>query len=236
MNPFYMKEKTLTSLLWGLMLLVSTQSQAYTRDELRAFSALENKMIQQAPPPSMDFSEVEAKANAHRQQTLEASQKIQALVKGKHLSPLLDIPKPTQNPDQAPKGVMVFVSLTLPETTLRQLLYQSEALKVPLVIRGVLPQGFAATTQRIGQLIGLKKKKPIMSGFSISPEWFRQFDIQRVPAFVSVKPGKCLPKQACGPHDFDIVYGNVSMYEALSVLREGDTGSEIDALLNHNKE
>ncbi|MFS1886538.1 TrbC family F-type conjugative pilus assembly protein [Vibrio sp. 10N.261.54.E10] len=72
-------------------------------------------------------------------------------LKPQHLKRVIDIPEPTQNPKAAPTGVMVFVSLTMPEASLRALLKQSEQWQVPLVIRGVLPGGFPATARRINR-------------------------------------------------------------------------------------
>ncbi|WP_340700581.1 type-F conjugative transfer system pilin assembly protein TrbC [Vibrio harveyi] len=213
-------------------LAISLPSAAYTDQELKAFANLEQQMSQH--PESVDTWQVEGvhdQARTYRQEAIDASRKIQALVKEESLSPLLGKQKPMRNPDQAPKGVMVFVSLTMPDTALKQLLRQSEHLGVPLVIRGVLPQGFPATAHRIESLIRSPNQAPIKSGFSISPDWFKQFDIQQVPAFVSVKPDRCLPKQPCTKTDYDILYGNISLYQALDYLADGDAQQNIQPLL-----
>ena len=86
------------------------------------------------------------------------------------------------NPAAKAKGVMVFVSLVMPDTSLKQFLKQSEALQVPLIVRGVLPQGFPATVKRMNTLIQ-NNGKTINSGFAINPKWFTQFGIKQVPAF-----------------------------------------------------
>ena len=39
-----------------------------------------------------------------------------------------------------------------------------------------------------------------------------------MPAFVSIKDGHCLPKQPCTSSDYDVVYGNISLYQALAFL------------------
>lgn len=142
----------------------------------------------------------------------------------KHLSSVLDIPEPMENPNAKPRGVMVFVSLTMPNIALKQLLEQSNKLQIPLVIRGVLPQGFRGTLTRINKLLDQKNGEKVNSGFAINPEWFKTFDIESVPAFVTIKDGKCLPKSPCYSNDFDILYGNISMYDALEILKDGDVG------------
>ncbi|APP09186.1 type-F conjugative transfer system pilin assembly protein TrbC [Vibrio harveyi] len=215
-----------------LCLFISLPSSAYTEQELKAFAKLEQALSQQTDTANQwQIDQVQNQANAYKQQTLDASQKIQALVKEESLSPLLGMQKPTRNPNQAPKGVMVFVSLTMPDTALKQLLTQSEHLGIPLVIRGVLPEGFPATAKHIESLIRSPNQAPIQSGFSISPDWFKQFDITKVPAFVSVKPGRCLPEQPCSNADYDILYGNISLYQALDYLAMGDAQQNIHPLL-----
>lgn len=232
-----MKAPSFESALWRsllfLCLVVSLPSQAYTEEELKAFAKLEQELSQQSSAThSFRLDQVQNQARAYQQEALDASRKIQALVKEESLSPLLGIQKPTRNPDQAPKGVMVFVSLSMPENALKQLLMQSEHLGVPLVIRGVLPDGFPATAKRIESLIRSPNKAPIKSGFSISPDWFKQFGITKVPAFVSVKPGRCLPEQPCTATDYDILYGNISLYQALDYLADGDAQQNVRPLLH----
>lgn len=212
-----------------LIMLMSPHVYAYTEEEFKALSQRENALIQSAPP--QNWSKIWDKARQHQQEAMGMNKNVQSLVKANALTEMLNTPQPKENPDRAPKGVMVFVSLTMPNTSLKQLLIQSEKTGVPMVIRGVLPNGFPSTMSRISQLIGIKSKHPIQAGFSISPEWFRQFNIKRVPAFVSVKKGHCLPKQPCNPEDYDIVYGNISLYQALDVLTQGDTGENARNIL-----
>ena len=225
------------SALWRFFFMLyiafTLPAHAYTEQELKALAEIENQMSQDASlSEQWQIDAVQSRSGSFKQEALEASRKIQALVKQESLSPLLNLNKPTKSPNQAPKGVMVFVSLSMPDTTLKQLLRQSERLGVPLVIRGVLPEGFLTTVKRIESLIRSKDKAPIQSGFSISPDWFKRFDINRVPAFVSVKPGHCLPKQPCEETDFDILYGNISLYQALDYLATGDAQQNIPPLLS----
>lgn len=177
----------------------------YSIDELKALSMRERHTL---PPLNVDQAALFDKARQ-----FEAQSKGQL---DKALSPLLDA---KHNPNADAKGVMVFVSLSMPDTSLQQLLMQSADLQVPLIVRGVLPQGFTATVKRMNHLID-NKGKTIQSGFAINPQWFSQFGITQVPAFVAIKPGKCQAKQLCSPDDFDVIYGNVSLYDALSLLAQ----------------
>ncbi|MFA0630974.1 TrbC family F-type conjugative pilus assembly protein, partial [Vibrio sp. 10N.222.49.A3] len=139
-------ESTFRRSLVFLCFFIALPAQAYTEQELKAFAKLEQKMTQQPEAAkTWPTDDIQNKAQAYREEALTLSRNVQDLIKEESLSPLLGRQKPTRNPDQAPKGVMVFVSLTMPKTALKQLLMQSEHLGVPLVIRGVLPEGFPAT-------------------------------------------------------------------------------------------
>lgn len=177
----------------------------YSIDELKALSMRERQTL-----PPLDLNQA---ALFDKARQFEAQSKTQL---DRAISPLLDA---KQNPSADAKGVMVFVSLGMPDTSLQQLLMQSADLQVPLIVRGVLQQGFTATIKRMDHLID-NKGKTIQSGFAINPQWFTQFGITQVPAFVAIKPGKCQAKQPCSSDDFDVIYGNVSLYDALNLLAQ----------------
>ena len=227
----------ITILLLTLWSTYSFASIGYTEEELKSLSNLElnakeqgidstsQHAIQTQQAKSIQFQEQIRADAAHWQEKLDP----------RYLKGAVDIPQPTENPNAAPAGMMIFVSLTMPKPALKALLKQSEAWQVPLVIRGVLPQGFAATAKKIKSLIQEPGKPPIQSGFAISPEWFRTFNVTEVPTFVVVKPGKCLPKQPCTESDYDRVKGNVSFNDAVSFLQEGDAKSVVNALLTRGQ-
>lgn len=183
----------------------------------------------------LDFSDIDRvsameKSNKFKHYVEGLSQLDNAQLNTALLSSVLDVPEPTKNPNAKPKGIMVFVSLTMPNIALKQLLAQSKTLQIPLIIRGVLPQGFKGTLIRINKLLAQKGGKKLNSGFAINPEWFKTFNIQSVPAFVTIKEGACMPNAPCMEDDFDILYGNISMYDALEILKGGDVG-EIPTLI-----
>lgn len=177
--------------------------------------------------PSTPTDTVWQRARAYRQDALNAQQHAHAQLTPEALSAGLgtSMPATSPNPEAPPQGVMAFVSLTMPRATLTALLRQSAHWQVPLVIRGVLPGGLVATAHRLQALLRPPGEAPIHSGVAINPHWFRQFDIQAVPAFVSVKPGHCLPMQPCRATDVNLVRGNLSLPQALTLLSEGDAGA-----------
>ena len=129
---------------------------------------------------------------------------------------------PKDNPDAAPPSIIVFASLGMPETSLKQLLLQAEQLHVPIVIRGIFGNDFNTTIAKVKKLVQPQQGQSPLGGVSINPIWFKQFDIKHVPAFVVMKPNTCTDKPPCDPNNYDVVYGNVSLFDALdTVAREG---------------
>lgn len=208
--------------LWLLpALLFSPLSFAdigYSQDELNALAKQEQAVT--APENQSELTRLIEQSQQYRQEALSMHQHMDNALKDSPLASVLGTPTP--NPNKEAQGVMVFVSLSMPDQALRQLLRQSQEYQVPLVIRGVLPEGFVPTTTRITSLLEKPDNTHIESGLAISPEWFRQFNITHVPAFVSMNES-CTQAQ-CSESDYDIVYGNVSLPSALEILSQGDVG------------
>lgn len=229
-------KNTTKSILTFLMFLTSgsahsSEQLAYTEEELRAFQAMENNVAPLDNTLSQLTTNVQNKSEAFRDFAQAQNTKIENILKQNDKSSVFNggsnAPKPMSN-------IVLFTSLTLPDATLRQQLIQSRELGIPLVIRGVLPQGFEATTQRISELLGVVhgdgENPPtykIDGGFAISPDWFKRLDVQAIPALAVISPGTCDGLNPCHADNFDIVYGNVSLGEALEVLASGDRGSLI---------
>lgn len=132
-----------------------------------------------------------------------------------------------KNPEADASGVMVFASLGMPETALKQLMKQAADFNVPVVIRGLWQNDFAATVSKVQSLILTESGDTILGGVEINPVWFKQFNIQQVPAFVAIKKGECIDEAPCNPKNYDIVYGNVSLYNALETLANKGAYPEI---------
>lgn len=194
----------------------------YTEDELRQLQKWEQNVAPLSGEETISIEQQTKKSLSFQEQALNLSREWNDKMQPGSLSPVLNI-NPQENPKSQASGIMVFASLTMPRASLVALLKQSERLHVPLVIRGVLPAGFPATMKAIQDLLN-SEQPPINSGFAINPEWFRQFDIQQVPTFVVVKEGHCLPHMPCSASDFDSVSGNISLYRALDILKDGDNG------------
>ena len=120
--------------------------------------------------------------------------------------------------------VIVFMSLSVPETSWRQWSAQAARIGAPIVLRGVVKEGFAATVRAI-------KARDPQDGAGIDPRLFRLFRIGSVPA-VAVVPGgvpACV-SPGCSqdpPPPHDLVTGNIRLDGALeAIAREGGPGRD----------
>ena len=115
----------------------------------------------------------------------------------------------------------------MPKTALTQLMQQASDLNVPVVIRGLWENDFAATVNKVQSLILSENGDTILGGVEINPVWFKQFNIQQVPAFVAINKGQCIGDPPCDAANFDVVYGNVSLYNALETIANKGAYPEI---------
>ena len=56
----------------------------------------------------------------HKSEAQTAAKTVQSLVKPNALTEILGTPTPRENPNRAPRGVVAAVSLTMPDTALKQ--------------------------------------------------------------------------------------------------------------------
>ncbi|MBD1576956.1 type-F conjugative transfer system pilin assembly protein TrbC [Vibrio sp. S11_S32] len=176
-----------------------------------------------------------------QQQTLlskvmQLSKPYQSQAQSLHDQGLKMIPHEKNEPEKV-SNVLIFTSLALPKTMFTQLLTQADSLHIPVLIRGILKGGMRPTIQALSGRLMKGKDKPLLGGVSIDPRGFKQFGITHVPAFVVVKSGKCdNRKQTCEDKNFDVVYGSMSVSNALDILaRKGRFGDEIHQIKSSGK-
>lgn len=122
--------------------------------------------------------------------------------------------------------VIVFMSLAVPEPSWRQWSGEAARIGAPMVLRGVLADGFMATARAIHA-----RQAEDGAGAGIDPRLFRLFRIAHVPA-VAVVPGGVGPCTSPGcsadaPPPHDLVTGNMGLEAALeAIVREGDAGRD----------
>lgn len=214
------------------ILLVSPLALAevgYSQEELKALAKQEQTIA--ASANQSELAPLLERSQKHKQEALSMNQHLDNALQDSPLASVLGMPQ--VNPNKKAQGVMVFVSLSMPDTALKQLLKQSQQYQVPLVIRGVLPEGMVPTASRILSLLEADDDEmAIDGGFAISPQWFRQFNITHVPVFVAI--GDACNEAYCPQSDYDMVHGNLSLPNALTILSQGDVGHIAKQVLNRS--
>lgn len=126
------------------------------------------------------------------------------------------------------RGLLIFVSFSMPEPTLARLVDQAARSEATLVIRGLLDGSIRATVARVHRLIGERRV-----AFQIDPQAFERFAVSRTPAFVLVHAGS-QPEQCgaglCMPRDaFVATSGDVSLDYALEYIERASPSFAKDA-------
>ncbi|RTL56530.1 MAG: type-F conjugative transfer system pilin assembly protein TrbC [Rhodocyclaceae bacterium] len=115
-------------------------------------------------------------------------------------------------------GLLVFVSLTMPEATLQRLLDQAARVRAPVLIRGLARNSLRETAVQVQALIGSRS-----AAVRIDPQAFDRFAISRVPSFVLLKDGKrpaaCAGNRCAAEEVFVKAAGDVSLDYALETMQ-----------------
>lgn len=113
-------------------------------------------------------------------------------------------------------SVIVFLSFSMPENSLKSWLRQCKISGATPVIRGLINNSFKET-------MGVIKKLSEQSGtgMQLDPILFQTFTIKKVPAVVFAKDiPECPALMNCKPVDYDVVYGDVSLGYALGKIND----------------
>lgn len=124
-------------------------------------------------------------------------------------------------------GLIIFVSLGMPNASLKALLHQAAQVNAPVIIQGLYKNNLKATASKIQSLITPRSKdgqlQPFKAqgGIMIDPTWFKMYDIKEVPAFVITNQFvPCTDSHTCKPQDYDVLTGNLSVLDALTVFKK----------------
>ena len=116
-------------------------------------------------------------------------------------------------------ALLVFVTLGMPEATLRLLIDQAASAHAVLVLRGLQNASIRQTAARVQYLIGQAAAE-----FQIDPQAFDRFGVHTAPTFVVVKPGAQLSDCSAGacvaPDAFALIAGDVSIDYALRAIAQ----------------
>lgn len=116
--------------------------------------------------------------------------------------------------------LVVFISMSMPEATLKRLVSQAARARARLVLRGLSDGSLVRTATRIQALIGRQQ-----AGIEIDPRDFDRYAISQVPTFVLVKAGSmsattgCSTGQCAGTTHASVA-GDVSLDYALREIAD----------------
>ncbi len=124
-----------------------------------------------------------------------------------------DGPVALQGGPKAP-GLLVFISLAMPQATLHRLIDQASRAQATLILRGLANGSLRDTVFKVQRLIGQQQ-----ASVQIDPQAFDRFAVVRVPAFVLIRDGTRRPSCSSGtcapPEAFVRTAGDVSLDYAL---------------------
>ncbi len=114
--------------------------------------------------------------------------------------------------------LLVFVSFSMPETSLGRLVDQAARTGATLVLRGFVEDSLQKTVSRVQRVIGTRKV-----GFQIDPQAFDRFSITATPSFVLIKdgavPAPCAAGTCFDTSSYALAAGDVSVDYALRFIQ-----------------
>jgi type-F conjugative transfer system pilin assembly protein TrbC len=101
--------------------------------------------------------------------------------------------------------ILVFVSFSMPKSSLISILKQCQKHNAEIILRGLKENSLPMTVAEISNLI---KESKVQAGFQIAPNLFDEYKIEKVPAIVK-----------SNGDNFDVVYGLANIEDALYVFK-----------------
>ncbi len=118
---------------------------------------------------------------------------------------------------QAPGGLSVFVSLSMPRASLELLVAEAERTRTTLVLRGMVDRSISKTMMAVQALIRGRQV-----AWTIDPEAFARFQVEAVPVFVLTRQGArssgCGDATCFAQDDIVRLAGDVSIGYALDAI------------------
>ncbi len=145
---------------------------------------------------------------------------------------------PPDNPGQQSQ-LIVFLSLSMPEESIKGWLRETSAAGGVVVLRGFYQNKLSATLTRIAEIRG---DDDFFEGMQIDPSSFRRLEINNVPAVavLSEPLGPCTNEGCVGDSapEHDRIFGNISLEAALEIIVKagGVSSSLADDYLSNLRE
>ena len=133
--------------------------------------------------------------------------------------------KTKQDNKQYP-SVIVFISFSMPEQSLIAIIHDANKIGASVVIRGLVNNSFKETFVKVTNLVKQSKG----GGVELNPPLFKKFHVESVPATVILPSTNiCITESSCKSDDFDVVYGDIPLIDALKMIRDHGDVSKLKA-------
>jgi len=128
-----------------------------------------------------------------------------------------------------PSGLLVFVSFSMSEQSLKAWAMQAKKAGGTLVLRGLVENSLKQTLERVQEVLGADN----LYVLNIDPVAFKTFGITSVPAVVVTEvQQRIIQEQSSDMPHFDVIYGDVGLSYALKKIAEdGDQSALAKAYL-----
>lgn len=119
-----------------------------------------------------------------------------------------------QQPKRPSSDLMIFVSMSMPEESLRQYAIQAKRFGAVLMMRGFINDKMSDTRETLAKL------NPSAAEWEINPEPFKTFKIDKVPAVVlATAESSSVTEDGCAkPETFTVVFGDIAIKDALDQI------------------
>lgn len=113
--------------------------------------------------------------------------------------------------------VIIFVSFSMPEQSIVSLMKDAKRIHASIVIRGLIHNSFKETFLKMASIV----KEASGGGVELNPPAFKKYNIQKVPAVVVIPTNQtCFSEKICAEESFDVIYGDIPLYDALKAIRD----------------
>ncbi len=116
-------------------------------------------------------------------------------------------------------SVIIFISFSMPEQSIVSFLQDAKKIHARIVIRGLIHDSFKETFIKMASIV----KKAGGRGVELNPPQFKKFNIEKVPAVVVISNQSCHLDQICSEDKYDVVYGDIPLYDSLKLIRDHGT-------------
>src|SRR6516162_4759749 len=118
------------------------------------------------------------------------------------------------NTQKSYSPILIFVSFSMSDASLKAWMRQAEIIQAPVIIRGLINNSFKDTIKKMATLT-----RDNQGGVEIDPTLFRRFKIKYVPAVVVWKKVNGSSLQSL-VDTYDVIYGNVMLSYALQKIAD----------------